>query len=160
MDIQRASHLDESAVTAIDRACFHEPTVDLATELARPWSFLFLARPDGAETPPGALLLAWLVADEMHILSVATLPDQRRRGLARALMNHALAFAATRGVRLVILEVRRSNVGAIALYHAFGFERSRIRPRYYADNQEDALEMTLVLPAPPTGTANEERSGQ
>ena len=49
--------------------------------------------------------------------------------------------------RTVLLEVRRSNQAAFALYAAFGFVTSRIRPRYYADNQEDAIEMTLALPA-------------
>ena len=39
------------------------------------------------------------------------------------------------------LEVRRSNHGAIALYESFGFKAAGVRPRYYADNGEDALIM-------------------
>jgi ribosomal-protein-alanine N-acetyltransferase len=46
--------------------------------------------------------------------------------------------------------VRRSNAAAIRLYRAFGFSASALRPKYYADNLEDAIEMNLVLD-PATG---------
>ena len=147
IDITRASTLDAEAVLAIDSACFREPTLNVETELKHPWSYLFLARPEG-QTVARAFLLAWLVSDELHILSIATLPDFRRCGLGRALLRHVIDFARARGGRNVLLEVRPSNHAALDLYHAFGFVTARIRPRYYADNQEDAIEMTLAL-APP-----------
>ena len=147
IDITRASTLDAEVVLGIDRACFRDPTLNVETELKHPWAYLFLARPDG-ETIARAFLLAWLVSDELHILSVATLPEFRRRGLGRALLRHVIEFARTRGGRTVLLEVRPSNHAALDLYRAFGFETARIRPRYYADNMEDAIEMTLALSPP------------
>jgi [ribosomal protein S18]-alanine N-acetyltransferase len=150
IDITRASTLDATVVAAIDRASFREPTINVETELGHPWSYLFLARPDG-HPAARAFLLAWLVSDELHILSVATMPEFRRRGLGRALLAHAIDFARARGAASVLLEVRRSNEAALALYAAFGFVLARIRPRYYADNQEDAIEMTLALHAFPPG---------
>jgi ribosomal-protein-alanine N-acetyltransferase len=45
----------------------------------------------------------------------------------------------------VTLEVRRSNVAAHALYRRFGFEEVGVRPRYYIENGEDAIVMTLAL---------------
>jgi ribosomal-protein-alanine N-acetyltransferase len=147
IDITRASTLDAEVVLAIDRACFHEPTVNVETELKHPWSYLFLARPDG-ERAPRAFLLAWLVSDELHVLSVATMPEFRRRGLGRTLLAHTIDFARARGGKTVLLEVRPSNDAARELYRAFGFVIARIRPRYYADNQEDAIEMTLALSPP------------
>jgi ribosomal-protein-alanine N-acetyltransferase len=149
-DITRASTLDAEVVSAIDRACFREPTINVETELKHPWSYLFLARPEG-ERAAHAFLLAWLVSDELHVLSVATLPEFRRRGLGRALLAHAIDFARARGGRTVLLEVRRSNRAALELYGAFGFVTARIRPHYYADNMEDAIEMTLALTPPPAG---------
>lgn len=137
------------AIAAIDRASFPQPSVDLADELERPWARLWVARPDAA-APAAAFLLAWLVADELHILSIATHPSARRRGLARALLDHALATARERAMRLVLLEVRRSNRDAIRLYRSFGFRAMGVRPGYYADNREDAIEMILVLD-PATG---------
>jgi ribosomal-protein-alanine N-acetyltransferase len=150
IDITRASSLDAEAVIGIDCACFPAATVNVETELKHPWSYLFLARLEG-DPRPRAFLLAWLVSDELHVLTVATLPDFRRRGLGRALLRHAIDFARARGARTVLLEVRRSNDAALELYAAFGFAIARIRPHYYADNQEDAIEMTLTLAPSPAG---------
>jgi ribosomal-protein-alanine N-acetyltransferase len=140
---------DVDAVEAIDRACFAQNTVSVAAELDRPWAKLWVARTT-ALAPPVGYLLAWHVADELHVLSVATLPAEQRRGVGRALLAHAIAFAATRRVRLVLLEVRCSNVRAIELYQTLGFRVVGTRPRYYADNFEDATEMSLLLD-PQTG---------
>ncbi|MET0595035.1 MAG: GNAT family N-acetyltransferase [Polyangiaceae bacterium] len=146
IDIRRASTLDAEIVRAIDRASFHEPTVNLDAELGHAWSYLFLARFE-TEKNDGAFLLAWLVSDELHILSVATRPEFRRRGLGRALLTYAIDFAKGRGARTAILEVRPSNAAALELYAAFGFVTARVRPRSYADNDEDAIEMMLEFPA-------------
>jgi len=104
----------------------------------------------GRACEPLAFLLAWLVVDELHVLSVATLPSFRRQGMARALLEHAVEFAREHKVRTVLLEVRRSNAAAIRLYRGFGFSATALRPQYYADNLEDAVEMSLVLD-PATG---------
>ena len=144
IDITRASILDADAIVAIDRACFRDPTLNVENELRHPWAYLFLARP-ADEAAPCAFLLAWLVSDELHVLTVATSPDFRRRGLARALIAHTIDFAKARGGTTALLEVRPSNQAALALYESFGFVTARRRPRYYADNQEDAIEMTLAL---------------
>jgi ribosomal-protein-alanine N-acetyltransferase len=139
---------DPEAILAIDRACFAQGTVNVGAELERPWARVWVVRDEGA---PRAFLLAWLVVDELHVLSVATLPAFRRRGMARALLEHAIAFAREQKVQTILLEVRRSNAAAIRLYRAFGFSATAVRPRYYADNFEDAVEMSLVLD-PATGT--------
>jgi ribosomal-protein-alanine N-acetyltransferase len=109
-----------------------------------------VARETGDTSEPRAFLLAWLVVDELHILSVATLPDFRRRGMARALLERAITFGRDKGARSILLEVRRSNAAAIQLYRSFGFWTAGVRPRYYADNLEDAVEMTALLD-PTTG---------
>jgi len=140
---------DVDAIEAIDRACFAQNTVSVAAELDRPWAHLWVARLDRASSPI-AYLLAWHVADELHVLSVATLPAEQRRGVGRALLAHAMAFAGGRSVRLILLEVRQSNVRAIELYRSCGFRVTGTRPRYYADNFEDAVEMSLTLD-PETG---------
>jgi ribosomal-protein-alanine N-acetyltransferase len=84
------------------------------------------------------------------VLNVATLPALRRRGIGRALMDFAIAYAAAARVRIVLLEVRRSNRPAIKLYRDLGFTALGVRPKYYADNDEDAIEMILGLD-PDTG---------
>jgi ribosomal-protein-alanine N-acetyltransferase len=124
-------------------------TLDVAAEEARSWARLTVAR----EAPGGeavALLLVWAVADELQVINVATHPDFRRRGAARALLLDALLCAVRDGVRLVLLEVRRSNLAAIRLYRSLGFTVLAIRERYYSDDAEDAVEMMLAID-PKTG---------
>ena len=138
---------DPTAILAIDSACFAQGTINVAAELDRPWSQVWVARETDETSEARAFLLAWLVVDELHILSVATLPEFRRRGMARALLAQAIDHAQEKGARTILLEVRRSNVPAIQLYRSFGFFTSNVRPRYYADNLEDAVEMTALLDA-------------
>jgi len=140
---------DLDALRAIELEAFPEREPQVASELARPWAKLWVARVGGADAEPSAFVLVWLVANEVHVLSIATAQAMRRRGLARALMREVIATARTRRSELVLLEVRRSNRAAIALYRGFGFRATAIRKGYYAD-REDAVEMALVLD-PDTG---------
>ena len=117
----------------------------LREELARPWARLWVARGERRRAPPAvAFLLAWHVADELHILDVATHPELRRRGYGRALMAQSLAYAKENRIRHLLLEVRKSNQAAIRLYRDVGFFAMGVRKRYYADD-EDAVEMVLIL---------------
>jgi ribosomal-protein-alanine N-acetyltransferase len=135
---------DIAAVTAIDG-----PTQvtegQLRAEFERNWSRLWVAR-EGSAGKEGvaAFLVAWHVADELHVLNVATREDLRRRGIARALMEHVIAHARSARVKHVLLEVRRSNTPAIALYRQLGFFATGVRARYYQDD-EDAVEMMLAF---------------
>jgi [ribosomal protein S18]-alanine N-acetyltransferase len=118
----------------------------LRRELEHAWSSLVAAVEDG---PEGERILGyvifWLVHDEVHVLNVATSLEARRRGIGRALMDEAARAGRARGARLVTLEVRRSNLPAITLYKALGYRQVGIRPRYYAEENEDAIVMVLDL---------------
>jgi ribosomal-protein-alanine N-acetyltransferase len=121
----------------------------LRDEIARPWARLWIARGEG---PPASernalgYLVAWHVADEIHVLNVATHADWRRRGIGRALLGSAVGYAREHRAKHVLLEVRRSNRAAIALYRAVGFFAMGVRARYYPDD-EDAVEMVLMFDA-------------
>jgi [ribosomal protein S18]-alanine N-acetyltransferase len=131
-DVRSVAHLDAS--TPVDEGQLRE-------ELARPWSRLWIARDHRGVV---AFLAAWHVADELHVLNVTTRPDRRRRGIARELMKTAIRYGQENRVRHLLLEVRRSNAGAMALYRAVGFFATGVRPRYYPDD-EDAVEMRLLF---------------
>ena len=135
---------DLAIVDAIARECFEDGSFSAAEELSRPWARLWAARTsEGA--PLVGFLIAWHVADELHVLNVATLPAMRRRGVGRALMDAALGYSSAHKIRIVLLEVRRSNRAAIKLYRDLHFTALGVRTGYYADNGEDAIEMILAL---------------
>jgi [ribosomal protein S18]-alanine N-acetyltransferase len=146
MLVSRLDPDDRAFVEAISQAT--SAAVDVEAELARPWALFWVARPFAGE-PPVAFLLAWAVADELHLIHIAAHPNARRKGAGRALMEALVDHAQARRSRLVLLEVRRSNRPAIRLYRAFGFTAMGVRRGYYSDG-EDAIEMMLTLD-PETG---------
>ncbi|MGE5576238.1 MAG: ribosomal protein S18-alanine N-acetyltransferase [Syntrophothermus sp.] len=83
----------------------------------------------------------WIVLDEGHITNLAVHPNYRGRGIGRQLLQAMAELGKMRGVRRLTLEVRISNIVAQQLYVKMGFVASGIRPRYYHDNNEDALIM-------------------
>ncbi len=89
------------------------------------------------------MIIVWLLVDETHIASIAVHPDYREQGIARKLLITALRSSYAWGARMATLEVRVSNLAAQSLYRDFGFEVVGRRPRYYIDNNEDALIMSL-----------------
>ena len=68
-----------------------------------------------------------------RIYSLAVLPEARRTGLGRQLMENALQEARRRGCRRMRLEVRMDNIPAIALYEQLGFVDTQMLPGYYED---------------------------
>ena len=78
---------------------------------------------------------------DADLLTVATLPAARRRGVATAMIAHLLRRARRAGCTAVLLEVRASNAGAQALYRRLGFAPIGRRRRYYLAPVEDALVM-------------------
>ena len=84
----------------------------------------------------------WLMVDEAHITTFAVHPRYRQRRIGERLLMALLDLAVDRRAREATLEVRLSNLPARRLYEKYGFRPVGIRPRYYSDNQEDALIMT------------------
>lgn len=73
------------------------------------------------ETGPAACALAVIEDGWAGIFDVVVRKDLRRRGLGRALMEHTLAEAATRGARRSYLQVMDENRPAINLYLSMGY---------------------------------------
>jgi [ribosomal protein S18]-alanine N-acetyltransferase len=90
-----------------------------------------------------AMIVSWIIVDEVHIATFATHKDFRRKGIGSALLRAALEDAGSRGALKAMLEVRESNAAAQEMYRKFGFEVTGRRPHYYRDNGETALLMTL-----------------
>lgn len=93
-------------------------------------------------------------AGDADLLTIATIPQARRRKVASRLLTELVGTARRAGCRAVLLEVRASNTAAQSLYAAHGFTRIGLRRRYYWAPQEDAVVMRALLrPAPaPVGS--------
>lgn len=90
-----------------------------------------------------AMIVSWLILDELHVATIATHPEFRRQGIGKKLLLHALKSARSEGVNRSFLEVRKSNEAAINMYKSFGFVEDGVRKEYYKDNNEDAVLMSL-----------------
>jgi ribosomal-protein-alanine N-acetyltransferase len=137
---------DLDAVMEIERLSFKSPWSRqvFVEELARDFAHVDLVR-DQETGEVVAFANYWLVADELHILNVSTHPRARRAGHATRLLAHMIDFARREICRCLTLEVRRSNTAAQRLYRRFAFRAIGVRPRYYAEDQEDAIVMLLDL---------------
>jgi ribosomal-protein-alanine N-acetyltransferase len=134
---------DIPAVHAIDVLSFSMPWSERSywfeineNPVARAW----VAEKDGRLA---AMLVLWLIVDEAHVATIATHPDYRRQGIGEQILLATLTAARSEGARRAFLEVREGNHAAQAMYRKYGFEVTGRRPRYYKDNNEDALLMTL-----------------
>jgi ribosomal-protein-alanine N-acetyltransferase len=143
MIIEPASEADLDAIDEIERHSFPQPwpRATFEAELTRDLARLVVVR------DPAVIAFCnfWIVIDEVHIMAIATHPDRRRAGIAGTLLAHALDEGRRVGCVMATLEVRRGNRPAIALYQRAGFRGVSVRPRYYQDNNEDALVMVCKL---------------
>ena len=96
--------------------------------------------------------LMMLVMDEVHLLNLSIAKHRQKQGLGRYLLEHMISHAKQYKAANMFLEVRPSNVSAIALYENMGFNEMALRRGYYpADptisktGREDAVLMGLVL---------------
>lgn len=87
-------------------------------------------------------------AREIEIYNIAVRQSLRRKYCATVLLRHILSLAQSWGVLRAVLEVRSSNVAALALYAQAGFLECGRRKGYYADTGEDALILGVSLKLP------------
>ena len=141
--IRKMTLQDVPAVVELDSLSFSLPWPESSFRFElteNPASRCWVAEEDGRVI--GAVV-AWLLVDEAHIATLATHPDFRRQGIARKLLSHVLRHMLDEGAVSSFLEVRESNVAAQEMYRKFGYQESGRRKRYYKDNDEDAILMTL-----------------
>jgi len=139
LEIRRLTYADLPQIIAIERRAFPTPwsLAMFVLELSKPAGVCLAALRDGE-------MVGYLICSRYdtvwHIMNVAVDPNQRRRGIATAMLADLLRRIDGRSARFT-LEVRESNAGAIELYERFGFRAAGRRRRYYQDNGEDAVVM-------------------
>jgi ribosomal-protein-alanine N-acetyltransferase len=141
--VRRMNVEDVPAAHEIDKLSFSLPWPERSFRFEasdNPASRCWVAELDGRLV---GMLILWKIVDEAHIATLATHPEFRRQRIAEQLLVVALENAYAEGARSALLEVRAGNVVAQTLYRKFGFEEVGRRERYYKDNNEDAVLMTL-----------------
>ena len=143
MLIRKMIHTDLEQVIAIDQLSFTLPWparsfhFELTDNMA---SRCWVVELDNKVI---AMLVGWFIVDELHIATFATHPDYRGRGIGRELIIHALRSAKEEGAIKSFLEVRENNLVAQNMYRDLGYIEDGRRPKYYKDNGEDAILMSL-----------------
>ena len=141
--IRKMTVADVPAVAELDQISFSLPWPERSFRFEvtdNPASRCWVAEVDGRVV---GMIVAWLFVDEVHIATLATHPDFRRQGIAQKLLTHTLRYTLDEGATTSFLEVRESNLAAQEMYRKFGYENTGRRKRYYKDNDEDAILMTL-----------------
>lgn len=143
LQIRKMTEADLEQVVSIDQVSFSLPWPPRSFDyevsdnhVSRAW----VAELDGRVV---AMMVGWLMVDELHIATIATHPEYRKRGIGRKLLVHAVDAARSEGIVRAFLEVREGNAAAINMYHGLGFVEDGRREGYYADNHEDAILMSL-----------------
>lgn len=86
-----------------------------------------------------------VVADEAELLNIAVSSNYRRNGIAQSLLQRLLKEAKQQNTYRMLLEVRKSNESAQALYRRNGFTELANRKNYYANPVEDAIIMECIF---------------
>lgn len=91
--------------------------------------------------------LLMIVLDEAHLLNLSIAMAYQKQGLGRFLLEHMLKISKKYQAVNMFLEVRASNISALALYENMGFNEMAVRRNYYPANngREDAILMGLAL---------------
>lgn len=145
MQILEMAAVHTAQIAALEGEIFSLPWDEpsIRAELSNPLSLWLVA----AE---GAGVLGYVGSqtcfEDTDILNVAVRPDRRRRGVAEALLRELEQRLYARGSRQITLEVRASNLPALALYGKLGYAEVGLRKGYYEKPREDAriLQKQLV----------------
>lgn len=88
-----------------------------------------------------------IAVGEAHILNINVHPAEQKQGVGRKMLTNLIEVARNKNAETIFLEVRPSNLGAIALYTSMGFNEIGIRKGYYpaVNGREDALMLALEL---------------
>ncbi len=140
LTIRRLGLADVSQARDIERRSFSTPWSEamFVLELSKASSVCLAAELAGKLV---GYLCATRYAAVWHVMNVSVAPEQRRRGIATALLGELFRLTDGQGHAHYTLEVRVSNIAAIEMYRRNGFRSAGRRPGYYADNREDAMIM-------------------
>ena len=149
-NLERITHnnlsIYQSQILEVERLSFPSPWSPDAFEAEVQKSISHLWAVTANEHLWGYLCF-WMFPNEIQLVNIAIHPHKRGKGYAQTLLAKMFEISHSKGINHIWLEVRPSNQAAKNLYTKFGFYEVSRRPKYYMDNQEDAIIMALELQA-------------
>ena len=144
MIVRQALAADLPGILAVEREGMPAPWSRhlLEAEIFHPAARLFVAGKDDSCT---GYISFRLNPPEAELLRLVVAPANRRHGIGRYLLESGLKNLTGCGARVCFLEVRQSNIAALALYARSGFRKIGTRPGYYHSPQEDAVVMQYEM---------------
>ena len=141
VEVRFSEEKDLPRIAALEQLCFSDPIPAdfLERMLNNDTQLMLTAQCD--ETAAGYLSMQF-VLDEGYINNIAVYPEYRRMGIGDLMLEKLETWAGEKGLAIMTLEVRESNLPAIALYAKHGFETTGIRKNYYEKPKENAILMT------------------
>ena len=143
MILRACNERDVKALAKIEKECFSTPWNEsmLLGGFSRVDFVCFVLEESGKAL---GYVCGTKLFETAELARIAVDSSWRRKGLGEKLLDAFIACVQARGARQVFLEVRESNAPAIALYEKRGFEKGRVRAKYY-ENGENGLEMKKLL---------------
>ena len=144
MNIIPVTAAHTARLAELEKLCFSEPWSEkaLSDEIDNPAAYFVVAVEEDEVLGYGGM---HTVLGESYIDNIAVFPQHRGCGAGRAVTTALIEKAKENGGVFITLEVRASNVPAIALYTSLGFENVGVRKRFYTNPEEDAVIMTLAF---------------
>ncbi len=144
IEILQVHREDLEAIASIESQCFTRSWSLQSFEeaLAREENIFLCAKISGVLV---GYVLLYMMLEEGEIPTIAVAKNYRRRGVANLLIKEAMLKSKERGALSIFLEVRVSNLAAIALYQKNGFEIVGNRKRFYVNPVEDAYLCKAVI---------------
>jgi ribosomal-protein-alanine N-acetyltransferase len=144
--LRPATTEDLKPVLQIENHLYPSPWTEenFKAELIKPYSHFLVLTDDETDTQIAGYIVFWTLFDECQILNIAVDLPFRGMGFAKQMLRKAASLAINKGIRKLVLDVRKSNMAAIQLYQNLNFSITHIRKGFYS-NGDDAYQMTLSL---------------
>jgi ribosomal-protein-alanine N-acetyltransferase len=141
-----ATEEDLPGVLALEKVSYPLPWNEqqFKEEMLKPFCRFWVYTDDETDAQIAGYIVFWIMFEDCHILNVTVGLGWRGLGFGERMVRKALNEALKKDCKKIMLEVRKSNAGAMALYSKLGFFTEQIKKGYYSDG-EDAHVMMLYL---------------
>lgn len=140
--IRKAVFTDLPQICEIEAESINSWTYNqFAEELGRVFSSFIVAEQSGIIA---GYTIAWIIAGELQINSIAVKKNFRRTGFGRMMLDYLINNSGSEIISAIYIEVRKSNSEALSFYESYGFTATGLRKKYYGDDDAILMEKKLT----------------